>query len=265
MSRGKVPQISGLALRLFTRIVQSYFRRHFRAVLIQNAHKVQEIKGPLIIYANHSSWWDPMVAVLLAQRLLPERKHYAPMDAEPLKRYPILRKIGIFPVELGTPRGATWFLRHSEAILKSGGVLWITPQGRFADSRERPIIFKAGLAALVKRVPEATLLPLAVEYTFWNERLPETLLRFGPSIQVGQHLSIEKATSGLECFLTMEMDALREAALTRDPSQFDVLLEGSRGTGGFYALGRRIRALFGGKGFQEDHSMRDAQSKDAQR
>src|ERR1700710_1815988 len=107
MPRAKVPAISAVTLRFFTRIVRSYFRKHFRAVLIQNAHKLQEVKGPLIIYANHSSWWDPMVSVLLAQTLLPERKHYAPMDAVPLKRYPILGKIGIFPVELGTPRGAT--------------------------------------------------------------------------------------------------------------------------------------------------------------
>jgi len=258
-----VPVISGVTLRFFTRIVRRYFRKHFRAVLIHNADKLRHASGPLIIYANHASWWDPMVCVLLAQTLLPNRNHYAPMDAVPLARYPILRKLGIFPIELETARGATRFLRTSEAILKSGGVLWITPQGRFADARERPITFKPGLAALVKRVPEVTLFPLAVEYTFWNERLPETLVRVGPTIQVGQHLSIEKATSGLECFLTLEMEALREAALTRDPSNFDVLLDGSRGTGGFYAFGRRLRALFQGKGFQEDHSKRDATSEDA--
>jgi 1-acyl-sn-glycerol-3-phosphate acyltransferase len=265
MPQGKVPPISDVTLRFFTRIVQSYFRRHFRAVLIQNAKKLQEVKGPLIVYANHASWWDPMVSVLLAQTLLPERKHYAPMDAVPLKRYPILRKIGIFPVEMGTPRGATWFLRHSEAILKSGGVLWVTPQGRFADVREKPVTFKPGLAALLKRVPDVTLLPLAIEYTFWNERLPETLLRVGPTVEVGPHLSLEKVTSGLECLLDLEMKKLCEAAIARDPSAFDVLLEGGRGTGGFYALGKRLRALVGGKGFQEDHSARDAKADEARR
>src|ERR1700761_1818909 len=229
-----VPVISGVTLRFFTHIVRRYFRKHFRAVLIQNADKLRNASGPLIVYGNHASWWDPMVSVLLAQTLLPGRKHYAPMDAVPLARYPILRRIGIFPVELATGRGATRFLRTSEAILKSGGVLWITPQGRFADARERPITFKPGLAALVKRVPEVTLFPLAIEYTFWNERLPETLVRVGPTVQVGQHLSLDKVTRGLECFLTLEMETLREAALTRDPSAFDVLLEGSRGTGGFY-------------------------------
>jgi 1-acyl-sn-glycerol-3-phosphate acyltransferase len=260
-----VPAISDVTLRFFTRIVRSYFRRHFRAVLVQNAEQLRETTGPLIVYANHGSWWDPMVSILLAQTLLPERKHYAPMDAVPLTRYPILGKLGIFPVELATARGAVQFLRTSEAVLKSGSVLWITPQGRFADVRERPLAFKPGLAALVARVPEATVLPLAIEYTFWNERLPETLLRFGPAVRVDANTSTNAATRQLEAALEAAMNTLREASVKRDPSAFDVLLEGSRGTGGFYALGRRLRALAGGKGFQEDHSARDAKAEDARR
>ena len=261
---GKVPKISDVTLRFFTRIVRSYFRRHFRAVLIQNAATLRDAKGPLIVYANHASWWDPMVSVLLAQTLLPERKHYAPMDAVPLKRYPILRKIGIFPVELATARGAVQFLRTSEAILRSGGVLWVTPQGRFADVRERPLSFKAGLSALARRVPEAAVLPLAVEYAFWNERLPETLLHFGSAVNVDASATTDAVTREFELALQAAMDSLREAAMARDPLAFEVLLEGSRGTGGFYALGKRLRALVGGKGFQEDHSARDAKE-DARR
>jgi 1-acyl-sn-glycerol-3-phosphate acyltransferase len=260
-AEGSVPAISDVTLWFFTRIVRSYFRRHFRAVSIQNAGRLREASGPLIVYANHASWWDPMVSVLLAQTLLPGHKHYAPMDAAPLARYPILRKVGIFPVELATARGAVQFLRTSEAILKSGGVLWVTPQGRFADVRERPLAFKPGLAALVARVPEATVLPLAIEYTFWDERLPETLLHFAPPVIV----KTDEATPALEAALEAAMNALREAAMARDPRAFDVLLEGKRGTGGFYALGRRLRAAFAGKAFQEDHSARDAKVEDARR
>lgn len=256
----EVPAISTVTLRFFTRIVRSYFRKHFRAVLIQNAEQLKQATGPLIIYANHGSWWDPMISVLLAQTLLPSRKHYAPMDAAPLARYPILRKLGIFPIEPATARGAVQFLRTCEAILKAGGVLWITPQGRFADTRERPLSFKPGLAALALRVPQAKVLPLAIEYAFWNERLPETLLRFAPAVPIDANSSTETTTHHLESALEAALNSLREAAIARDPSAFEVLLEGSRGTGGFYALGRRIRALLGGKGFQEDHSARDAKA-----
>ncbi len=256
----QVPPISDFTLRFFRRIVRSYFGRHFRAVLIQNANHLRGQNGPLIVYANHTSWWDPMVSVLLAGVLQPCRRHYAPMDAAPLARYPILRRLGIFPVEPATARGAVQFLRTSEAILKSGGVVWITPQGRFADNRERPLAFKAGLAALALRVPQATILPLAIEYTFWNERLPETLLHFSKPLALDPTLTTEQATQHLETALEAAMNTLRAASIARDPLAFDVLLEGRRGTGGFYALGRRLRALFTGKGFQEDHSARDARA-----
>jgi len=253
-----VPPISGMTLRFFTRIVRRYFRRHFRSVMAQHAGLLSAASGPLIVYANHSSWWDPMMCVLLAQSLMPGRHHYAPMDAEALARYPMLRKLGIFPVETTTPRGAAQFLRTGEAILRDGGVLWVTPQGRFADPRAWPLAFKPGLAALALRVPEATILPMAIEYTFWDERLPEALLHVAPKVNLEPSATTESANKQLEAELAVAVLALQAASIERDASVFQVLLQGSRGAGGFYALGRRLRALFGGRRFPQDHTRRDS-------
>lgn len=252
----EVPPISLLTLRFFRHIVRAYFRRHFRAVMVQHPDRLAAIEGPLIVYANHSSWWDPMVSILLAQMLLPERKHYAPMDASALKRYPILRKIGIFPVEMASPRGAAQFLRVSKAILASGGVVWITPQGRFADPRETPLAFKPGLGALAARMPDVTLLPLAIEYSFWDERLPEALLRFGAPIRIEPGVDTDIATKQLEDALASAMEELKVASMLRDANAFCVLLSGGRGTGGFYGLGRRVRALITRTPLPPDHTQR---------
>ncbi len=252
----EIPVVSEMTLRFFQRIVRIYFRRHFRSVMVQQGELVAGIQGPLIVYANHSSWWDPMVSVLLAETLMPGRRHFAPMDAAALKRYPILGKIGIFPVEMATARGAAQFLRTSKAILASGGVVWITPQGRFADSRERPLGFKPGLGALAARTPEALVIPLAIEYTFWDERLPETLLRFGMPLRVEEGISTEGASELLETALVETMEELKVGAMSRDASAFQVLLRGGQGTGGFYAIGRRLRSLFGRRPLQLDHTER---------
>lgn len=252
----EVPPISAVTLRFFERIVRAYFRRHFRSVMVQHAERFASVTGPMIVYANHSSWWDPMVSILLAQMLLPGRKHYAPMDAAALKRYPILRKLGIFPVEMASARGAAQFLRTSKAILADGGVVWITPQGRFADPREYPLAFKPGLGALTARADNVTLLPLAIEYSFWDERLPETLLRFGEPLRLDPGVSTESATHQLEVALAEVMAELKMAAIARDPSAFRVLLRGARGTGGFYDLGRRVRAMFIREPLQLDHTAR---------
>ena len=250
-----VPPVSAWTLRFFRGIMRGYFRRHFRAVMAQHEEHLALASGPLIVFANHSSWWDPMVCLLLASVLLPRRRHYAPIDAAALKRYAILRRIGMFPVETGSMRGAAQFLRASQAILESGGVLWMTPQGRFADARE-PLTFKSGLGALAVRTPSVTLLPLAIEYTFWDERLPETLLRFGEPLRLNATTSVDQATQQLEAALSAAMQELKTASMARDASAFQVLLTGGRGTGGFYALGHRVRAIFTGRRGQVDHSER---------
>jgi 1-acyl-sn-glycerol-3-phosphate acyltransferase len=256
VSARKVPRISALTMWFFQRIVRGYFRRHFRAVMMQHAERLAEIEGPLIVYANHSSWWDPMISLLLAQALLPDRKHYGPMDASALARYPILRKLGIFPVEMGSARGAAEFLRTSQAILGAGGVIWITPQGRFVDPREAVLGFKAGLGALAVRSKGVTLLPLAIEYTFWDERLPEALLRFGKPVRIEAAESGERATLRLEAGLAEVMEELKVASMARDAGAFRVLLRGGRGAGGFYGVGRRLRAWVSGKPLGLDHTER---------
>ena len=243
-------------MQFFRRVVRRYFRRHFRSVQAQHAGRLRDFNGPLIVYGNHSSWWDPMLIVLLGELLLPGRRHYAPIDARALEQYPILRKLGIFPVEMSSPRGAAQFLRTAEAILREGGVLWLTPQGRFADPRETPLAFKPGLGALALRMPGVPLIPLAVEYTFWDERLPETLLHFAPPVALTPENSTEEATHKLEAELAAAMGALREAAMLRDASAFSTLFTGARGTGGAYAVIRRIRAMLGGGHVKVDHTQR---------
>ena len=208
------------------------------------------------MYANHSSWWDPLLMVLLARTALPGQRHYAPMDASALARYPIFRKFGIFPVEMTTARGAAMFLRTSTAVLRSGGVLWLTPQGRFADPRAWPLGFRPGIGALATRMPEVPLLPMAVEYTFWDERLPETLVRFGEPLHADSKASAAETTGRLEQVLAAEMLALQTASVARDARAFEPVLQGMRGAGGVYGLARRLRTLFGGKPMQQDHTPR---------
>lgn len=253
----EVPVVSAMTLGFFRRIVRSYFRRHFRSVMVQRADVVSGLTGPMVVYANHSSWWDPMLLVLLAETLLPGRNHYAPMDAAALKRYPILGRIGIFPVEMGTARGGAQFLRTCEAILASGGVLWMTPQGRFVDSRERPLRFKPGLGALAARTPGTLVVPLAVEYLYWDERLPETLLRFGTPLTMTEGMSTDAAGERCERALLETMEELKSGSMARNASAFRVLLRGGRGTGGVYGFGQWVRGLLARGPVQVDHTERE--------
>ena len=72
-------------------------------------------------------------------------------------------------------RGAALtFLKTSLAILsRPDSVLWITAQGEFVNPRERPIRLKPGIGHLIHRLKDVTVVTLAIEYPFWNDRCPE--------------------------------------------------------------------------------------------
>ena len=260
-AKGEVPvRPSRALLRFFDRYLSLYVPRHFHAVRLAGADQWARAGRPLVVCLNHPSWWDPLTSILISRFVEKTADHYAPMDAQAFARYGILRKLGLFPVEQGTPRGGAQFLRAASHILSNrNAVLWLTPQGGFTDVRTRPVIFRAGLDALLRRMPEVTLLPLALEYTFWDERLPEALAMFGPPLlfrkgQLAGGGQREKPGQVAAEALAATQDALAGLAALRAPALFAPVLAGAAGTGGVYGGWQRLRALARGERFEPEHA-----------
>jgi 1-acyl-sn-glycerol-3-phosphate acyltransferase len=213
---------------------------------------------PLVIYSNHASWWDPLVGLVLKAHCYPERNLFAPMDAAALQRYGLFRKLGFFPVEQKSPRGAAQFFRSARVVLQSPqSLLAVTPQSRFADVRERPVQFAGGLGLLATRVERAVFVPLAVEYVFWEERLPEILVRFGGPVAVNHEISATQPaaewTKYLESRMQENQDSLAAEVQRRNPASFEMILRGGAGLGGVYDWWRSAAARWRGKSFQLEH------------
>lgn len=251
-SRGRSPEISPLLLSLFGRYVEGYLSRHFHAVRLAKDQRPDPVAirdKPLILYFNHPSWWDPLICLRLAQQLWPERRHFGPMDAAALRKYRFFEKLGFFGVEPGSPRGARRFLEVTQQILsRPDAALWIAAEGRFTDCRERPVKLRSGIGHLATRVRQAVLIPLALEYPFWEERDPEALARFGEELPaLDADLKAVDWTVVLEAQLQDAQDALMAESLSRDPARFEVLLGGSAGVGGVYGVWRRLKARLQGE------------------
>ncbi len=232
-----------------------YFWRKFHAVRVSRTGPPQASPArPLIIYCNHPSWWDPALFLLALPKLFPARRGYGPMDAAELERYGLFRRMGLFGIDPASTRGGTAFLRQANAILqRPDSCLCITAEGAFTDPRLRPIRLRPGLAHLARLCPEAVVLPLALEYSFWNESKPEALLRFGAPVQPGQGGSVAAWQTALEAGLTETMDALAAESATRNPASFTRIFGGSAGVGGIYDVWRRARALTTGQTFDARH------------
>ncbi len=254
-----LPTISDPLLRWFTWYSRRYVRRHFHSLRVAlHGLPLGGAHLPLVIYANHSAWWDALVGLVLKDEFLSERRAFAPIDAAMLVRYQFFRKLGFFGVEQGTRRGAVQFLRNAKTILREpSSLLVITPQGRFADVRERPVRFAAGLGHLATRVERAVFLPMAVEFVFWEERLPEILVRFGEPTEVtAQHATAFDAkywTALFEQNLAATQDALAAQAQRRDSDEFQTVLRGGAGQGGVYDWWRATKAKLRGETFRKEH------------
>jgi 1-acyl-sn-glycerol-3-phosphate acyltransferase len=123
------------------------------------------------------------------------------------------------------------------------------------DARERPTRFREGLGRLLRRSSGVTVIPLAIEYPFWNDRRPEALVRFGEPIAVedGAARPAEGWTRLVESALEATQDALAESGRSRDASRFEAVVAGSAGVGRVYDLGRRLRSAVRGESFSKEH------------
>jgi len=212
---------------------------------------------PVVIYGNHASWWDPLVGLAAKPIFFPDREAYAPIDAAMLERYGIFKNLGFFGVEQNSARGAISFLDQAEDILRRpGALLFVTPQGRFADVRERPLAFQRGIAHLAGRVPEAWFLPLAMEIAYWEESKPEILLHLAPPVRFSPETPRESVLAELERSLETAMDQLAAASVARQTDAFRDIFIGTAGVGGIYDFWRTLKARLTGRTINLHHGNR---------
>lgn len=266
MKDAGIPRISPRLRTLFAAYGERYVRRSFHAVRLSRTDRPDPaaLSGkPLVVYLNHPSWWDPMICMMLAMKLFPERRHYAPIEGAALEKYRFFSKLGFFGVD-GTVHGARRFLDAGRRILKQpDATLWVTAEGRFTDPRQRPVQLRPGLGHLLRGIAnDVTILPLALEYPFWDERFPEALARFGRPIPAPAESTMTAAdwTLVLGGWLQVTQEGLAADALTRDHARFELLNPGRAGVGFAYDLWRRFRARVRGERFRAGHGIEEVGS-----
>jgi len=259
MSEVTAPVVPAWFQNGFHRFLRPFLKRHFHAVAVESGCRESlefEADEPLLIYGNHPSWWDPLIAHFLNRSLFPSRQFYAPIDAEALEQYSVFGKLGFYGVQMNTTSGAAAFLKQTTAILEGGQTaIWITPEGRFSDARDHDAELMPGLAHMCTKLSRGWAVPLALEYPFWDERLPVCLAMFGQPVQIADRASSSKREwqAMLSAELRGTQGKLAQLAVARRSDPFDDLLVGKAGAGIFYDSFRRVRSVFSGKKFRDKH------------
>ena len=137
--------------------------------------------SPILFVANHTSWWDGLVALYLSMRVL-RVDAYALMNAGNLRRVPFFTRVGAFGADLTDPTDGARSIRYAAHLLdKPGRVVWVFPEGEERSPYE-PLELKPG-AAQIARVTGARgtrVVAVGIRYIFRGEEKPHLYISFEP-------------------------------------------------------------------------------------
>jgi hypothetical protein len=239
--------------------------KHFMSFAVQNEWmKLQTLdpKMPIVVYANHSGWWDPIVAMMLRRKFFADRTFYAPIDADALANYRIMAQLGFYGLELDSLQGAADFLSITKRILETSHVsVWITPEGEFCDVRDHSKQLMPGLSHLAAKTPGVCFIPLAIEYAFWDESRPQIFTKLGaplctsldPQLADRCKTKAEWNTLLTEHLRSTQSELARDV-ISRDASRFDYVIASRPARLGWYDYFRSWAAWLQGRDFDPRHS-----------
>ncbi|MFO8192128.1 MAG: lysophospholipid acyltransferase family protein [Bacillota bacterium] len=150
-----------LYVRFSDWIMKKLLNRHFRCIHIesklkdQTESRLKDQGGPVLLIANHFSWWDGFLARYAVTKTL-KKKVFVMMLEEELSKHPFLRKVGAFSIRRNS-RSASQSIQYARQILqKPDHLLLIFPQGKFQSSHQYPLDFEEGWFRILQGAPENT-------------------------------------------------------------------------------------------------------------
>jgi 1-acyl-sn-glycerol-3-phosphate acyltransferase len=185
--------------------------------------------APVVLFANHCSWWDGYMLMLANQRRW-RLDAYLMMEERQLARYPFFRYAGAFSVDRDNPRSAARSIAYAAQLLTAapGRGLLIFPQGRILANDRRPLGFYGGAGHLVKRLETCLARPVALRYEFIGEQKPDAFISIGAPLHFAAPNDAPRdITARLEASLAAELDRVRDEVLEYRFAGYDLLASGA--------------------------------------
>ena len=186
--------------------VNIMIKRRFFSLRVKNSEnfELRDKDVACIFYAQHSCWWDGVVGYYLCHYLFGVPLS---MMIEDLIKFPILSKVGAFSISKKTPRETLKTLKYCIDFLNNEKIsLWLFPQGIIKPPNHRPLEFQKGLSFIAQKVKHVNLFPIAIQYVFLRQGLPEVLIDVGKPIVVNGEVDKDNFTEYLENNFTELLD-----------------------------------------------------------
>jgi 1-acyl-sn-glycerol-3-phosphate acyltransferase len=173
---------------LFERYLKYIFKRHFASFNLLGSVPKMPKDIPVLILPNHNSWWDGFFVYELNKRFF-QRRPYAMMLEEQLRKYPFFRFTGAYGISPNDPDEVRKSIRYTVNILEKptpeGVAVCIFPQGELVSWYQDPLTYQRGIEVIVQRTKKPLiLLPLMSRIEYIKERYPHAFLLFGSALKI---------------------------------------------------------------------------------
>ncbi len=131
-------------------LVPFLINRHFRDFIIEEKTAI-DYQKPVLILANHFSWWDGFTHYYLNQHLFRKRFHVM-MLAEELAKRPIFSKAGAFGIHKGR-KDVLKTLNYTLGLLdKPNNLVLVFPAGQIQSLYHQECLFQKGMGRILENV-----------------------------------------------------------------------------------------------------------------
>lgn len=159
---------------------------------------------PVVVVANHVSWWDGFLVrdVHRAMAAGDASLHTVMLERE-LERRPLLRGLGAVGLEPGRPSSFRALLRGLDSVRATEAAPWLSffPQGRIRPSWSRPLGFRPGVEAVLRRPGNAVVLPVGLHLEPLNDVRPAAFVSVGEPMLPGADRSLPALERAVEAEL----------------------------------------------------------------
>jgi len=196
---------------IFSLYNRNLIKRRFEGIYVCGLESLlSQVGAPFLVYANHSSWWDGLIAYEISR--LTSLDWYVMMEEKQLKKYFFFRWLGAFSIVRNDPKHSIESINYAATLLNSKNdvALLIFPQGKIEPNDLRPIKFESGIARIVLKLKKVALVPMACRYEFLGAFKPEIFVKLG-SVKVvdGQSEKRPQLLKQMQHDLTTILDELK--------------------------------------------------------
>jgi chlorobactene lauroyltransferase len=208
--------------KIFAVYNRNLFKRKFNSFQVSGIESLT--KFPLVIYSNHSTWWDGLVAFEIAQKA--NLDFFVMMEEKQLKNLQLFRKLGAFSVVRENPREAIKSVNYAAKLLKDkqDRIIWIFPQGEILPNDVRPIKFYNGVSKIIEKVDQCYSVPIVMRFEFLGEFKPDIFVKIGSPQMFDKSLQSKDLTLQLAENLTETLDNLKSDIINKKTQHYQNLI-----------------------------------------